>query len=79
MAFWIELRCEGRTRNSACPSSRDAGPIMDLFEDSQRGAQDGLRELVAEAKGMGWIRSREGWTCPACREFMAAGRKDGTE
>lgn len=76
MAFWIEMRCEGRMRNSACPSSRDAGPIMDLFVDSLRSAQAGLRELAAEARGLGWRRTREGWTCPACRALMATGTKD---
>ena len=76
MAFWIEMRCEGRTRNSACPSSRDAGPIMDLFDDSLGSAQAGLRELAAEARGLGWRRTREGWTCPACQDLMAAAKKD---
>lgn len=76
LAFWIEMRCEGRTRNSACPSSRDAGPIMDLFDDSLRSAQTGIRELVEEAKALGWRRTREGWTCPACQALMATGKKD---
>lgn len=71
MAFWIELRCEGRTRNDKCESSRDAGPIMDLFEDSQQSAQQGLRDLVAEAKKSGWKRTGGGWNCPACLKAPA--------
>jgi len=70
------MRCEGRMRNSACPSSRDAGPIMDLFDDSLRSAEAGIRELAAEAKALGWRRTGEGWTCPACQALMATRKKD---
>lgn len=74
MGTWIEFRCENRCEPSAentpwetdgCWSHRNAGP-MELAEDTRVDLIATVRTMERQARGYGWIRTKEGWVCPYC-------------
>lgn len=74
MATWIELRCSKLSVKPAaggkanrCLSSSNDGP-MGLAADSQQSVLALLKKLGAHARKQGWVKTRDGWVCPACKD-----------
>lgn len=74
MSTWLEIRCELRSEpgsSDKCWSDNDSGP-MQMASDNQKSILSALRQMHAEAKKAGWVKSADGWVCPHC----AGGIKD---
>jgi hypothetical protein len=58
MSVWKEIRCDSDRSNPLCWSNNNVGPI---------GYHDAV-ELRREGKGAGWLITRRGDFCPACKD-----------
>ncbi len=75
MGIWIEYRCENRTEPSSegaglavgdqCYSRDNSGP-MEMAGDTRASVIETLKFLDEDARGSGWVKTREGWFCPFC-------------
>ena len=77
MAFWIEIRCEGRhleldqhgnkvrEENEECASFLGADTGI-LIHESIQDVLLGKQLLEKIARDSGYKRTRKGWHCPSC-------------
>ncbi len=81
MGYWIELRCENRTKESAigspdlypnhrCWSHTNDGPMQEA-SSTQASVLSAYRDLEKDALKLGWKKNRSGWICPFCRTALA--------
>lgn len=68
MSIWMEIRCETRKPKAGtrCYSTMNAGPMC-LIQDTRKGVTQGLSHLNDQAKRAGWVKCKDGWVCPACK------------
>ena len=79
MGTWIELRCEnsgeGLYGPDRCYSDDNSGP-MDMAADNQKSVLATVKNLNNVAKEWGWVKTRDGWVCPACHATGSDWKKD---
>lgn len=66
MALWIEIRCE-RSGDAGCYSSINDGP-MAMSGHDRAATLTSIRQLEREAIADGWVKKRDGFYCPSCKE-----------
>lgn len=68
MGFWIEVRCDVHVHRD-CLSVRNNGP-MGMALATKAGIKHTTDALSRMAIRDGWVKTRDGWTCPACAPNM---------
>lgn len=71
MSIWIEIHCDvrkdGGNLDARCYSNRGEN-IGGLVDNTNASVLSAVAYLTMVAKKDGWVRTREGWCCPGCKE-----------
>jgi hypothetical protein len=72
MSFWIEIHCDVRSDGPRDPARlrpfchTQAGNLMGMLA-SNGNIPKVVAMVRADALKAGWIKTRRGWECPACK------------
>ena len=72
MSLWIEIHCDlpvdgnNEFGEPLCFSYSSAS-IGGICGNDRTAMMKDLRLIERDAKGQGWIKTRKGWVCPACK------------
>ena len=82
MAFWMEIRCDGRAEvdhgvpaEQQCWSNTNSDP-QDMAGNSRRSINQNVTHLHKMARSGGWRFIEDEWLCPGClnRRGLAPGK-----
>jgi hypothetical protein len=64
MGYWLEVRCDIQCSGDACLTFNNNGPKLHAVT-----VEIGERLLDGDAKRQGWLKTKRGWCCPACKHY----------
>lgn len=69
--FWIELKCDSRL--PGCVSDGSAYPMC-MSGTNRPQITAAIKWLEREGRTAGWVRTRDGWMCPRCKDAITGKR-----